>query len=132
MSEESELLILLMNTMKSDLHSDNYLVVCASLDTVCHLATEDALPLIVPSIRELLTHNKELVRKKAVMALHRFYQKAPHLLDDYGALCRKVRTEGPPRGPRFDPRPQHWILADTFPYFFSIYLIRCCVTTTPV
>ena len=46
LSEESELLILLMNTMKSDLHSDNYLIVCASLDTVCHLATEDAVPLI--------------------------------------------------------------------------------------
>ena len=96
LSEESELLILLMNTMKSDLHSDNYLIVCASLDTVCHLATEDAVPLILPSIRELVTHPKELVRKKAVMALHRFYLKAPHLLDNYGALCRKVLCDHDP------------------------------------
>lgn len=96
LSENSELLILLMNTMKSDLHSDNYLIVCASLETVCHLATEDALPLILPSIKELLTHNKELVRKKAVMALHRFYLKASHMIEDYGALCRKVLCDHDP------------------------------------
>jgi len=97
LSEESELLILLMNTMKSDLHSDNYLIVSASLDTICQLATEDAVPLLLPSIKELITHPKELVRKKAVMALHRFYLKAPHLMiDSYGALCRKVLCDHDP------------------------------------
>jgi AP-4 complex subunit epsilon-1 len=96
LSENSELLILLMNTMKSDLHSDNYLVVCAALETLCHLGTEDGVPLILPSIKQLLTHNKELVRKKAVMALHRFYLKAPHLITDYGAMCRKVLCDHDP------------------------------------
>ena len=55
---------------------------------------------VLPGAQELLTHPKELVRKKAVMLLHRFEQLDPGhqgpLLDiDLGkhfrqALCDKV------------------------------------------
>lgn len=94
--EESELIILLLNTLKSDLHSDNFLVVCSALTAVCNLVAEDAVPLLLPSIADLLKHSKELVRKKAVMALHRCYVKAPHLVGEYSQLCRKALCDSDP------------------------------------
>ncbi|KAK1282590.1 AP-4 complex subunit epsilon [Acorus calamus] len=82
-----DLIILIVNTMQKDLRSDNYLVVCAALTAVCRLVNEETIPAILPQVVELLGHPKEAVRKKAVMALHRFHQKSPgsvsHLLSNF-------------------------------------------------
>ncbi|KAJ3678305.1 hypothetical protein LUZ60_002108 [Juncus effusus] len=82
-----DLIILIVNTIQKDLRSDNYLVVCAALVAVCRLINEETIPAVLPQVVELLGHQKEAVRKKAVMALHRFYQKSPssvsHLVSDF-------------------------------------------------
>ncbi|KAK1306689.1 AP-4 complex subunit epsilon [Acorus calamus] len=82
-----DLIILIVNTMQKDLRSDNYLVVCAALTAVCRLVNEETIPAILPQVVELLGHPKEAVRKKSVMALHRFHQKSPgsvsHLLSNF-------------------------------------------------
>ncbi|XP_051137261.1 AP-4 complex subunit epsilon-like [Andrographis paniculata] len=87
LNEDHDLIILIVNTIQKDLKSDNYLVVCAALNAVCRLINEETIPAVLPQVVELLGHSKEAVRKKAVMALHRFYQKAPgsvsHLISNF-------------------------------------------------
>ncbi|KAL6009380.1 hypothetical protein ACLOJK_022609 [Asimina triloba] len=77
LNEDHDLIILIVNTIQKDLRSDNYLVVCAALTAVCRLINEETIPAVLPQVVELLGHSKEAVRKKAIMALHRFYQRAP-------------------------------------------------------
>ncbi|PKU77584.1 AP-4 complex subunit epsilon [Dendrobium catenatum] len=87
LNEDHDLIILIVNTIQKDLRSDNYLVVCAALTAVCKLINEETIPAVLPQVVELLGHSKEAVRKKAIMALHRFYQRAPasvaHLLSHF-------------------------------------------------
>lgn len=87
LNEDHDLIILIVNTIQKDLKSDNYLVVCAALNAVCKLINEETIPAVLPQVADLLSHQKEAVRKKAVMALHRFYQKSPssvnHLISNF-------------------------------------------------
>lgn len=87
LNEDHDLIILIVNTIQKDLKSDNFLVVCAALNAVCRLINEETIPAVLPQVVELLGHSKEAVRKKAVMALHRFYQRSPssvsHLVPNF-------------------------------------------------
>lgn len=87
LNEDHDLIILIVNTIQKDLKSDNYLVVCTALTAVCKLINEETIPAVLPQVVELLGHPKEAVRKKAIMALHRFYQRAPasvsHLISNF-------------------------------------------------
>lgn len=69
LSDDHDLIILIVNTIQKDLKSDNYLV-------VCKLINGETVPAVLPQVVDLLAHPKEAVRKKAIMALHRFYQKS--------------------------------------------------------
>ncbi|KAL2333997.1 hypothetical protein Fmac_015210 [Flemingia macrophylla] len=87
LNDDHDLIILIVNTIQKDLKSDNYLVVCAALNAVCRLINEETIPAVLPSVVDLLAHPKDAVRKKAVMALHRFHHKSPysvsHLIDNF-------------------------------------------------
>lgn len=60
-----------------------YPAVCTALTAICKLISQDLINAVLPGVTALLSHPKELVRKKAVMALHRFQQLDP---DHEGAL----------------------------------------------
>ncbi|KAF1873641.1 hypothetical protein Lal_00027679 [Lupinus albus] len=94
--DNHDLIILIVNTIQKDLKSDNYLVVCAALNAVCRLINEDTIPAVLPQVVELLGHSKELVRKKAVMALHRFYQKSPSFVSHLVPNFRKRLCDNDP------------------------------------
>uniref|UniRef100_A0A7S3UCP7 Clathrin/coatomer adaptor adaptin-like N-terminal domain-containing protein n=1 Tax=Picocystis salinarum TaxID=88271 RepID=A0A7S3UCP7_9CHLO len=81
LNDDDELIFLMINTIQNDLRSDNLLVVCAALDTICNLCSEDAVPAILPLVLDLLKHPKEIVRKKAVLALHRMHETSPYVED---------------------------------------------------
>ncbi|XP_042468373.1 AP-4 complex subunit epsilon-like [Zingiber officinale] len=87
LSDDHDLIILIINTIQKDLRSDNYLIVCAALTAACKLINEETIPAVLPQVVDLLAHPKEAVRKKAVMALHRFYQRSPssvsHLISNF-------------------------------------------------
>ncbi|KAF5815696.1 putative adaptor protein complex AP-4, epsilon subunit [Helianthus annuus] len=87
LNEDHDLIILIVNTIQKDLKSDNYLVVCAALNACCKLINEETIPAVVQQVVDLLGHAKEAVRKKAVMVLHRFFQKSPgsvnHLVSNF-------------------------------------------------
>ncbi|KAI8465281.1 MAG: AP-4 complex subunit epsilon-1 [Monoraphidium minutum] len=73
-----ELVLLLVNTLLSDLKSDNYVVVCSGLVTATKLIGPDLVNAVYPVVVSRLGHPKEAVRKKAVMALHHFIRLDPH------------------------------------------------------
>ena len=50
---------------------------CTALTAICKLISLDLINAVLPGVTTLLSHPKELVRKKAVMALHRFQQLDP-------------------------------------------------------
>ncbi|GMJ05984.1 Adaptor Protein Complex 4E [Hibiscus trionum] len=96
LNEDHDLIILIVNTIQKDLKSDNYLVVCAALNAVCKLINEETIPAVLPQVVELLAHPKEAVRKKAVMALHRFYQKSPSSVSHLISNFRKRLSDNDP------------------------------------
>ena len=91
LDENHDLIILIVNTIQKDLKSDNFLVVCAALNAVCRLINEETIPAVLPQVVELVNHPKEAVRKKAIMALHRFYQRSPCSVSHLVSNFRKVR-----------------------------------------
>ncbi|KAG0492827.1 hypothetical protein HPP92_006225 [Vanilla planifolia] len=96
LNENHDLIILIVNTIQKDLKSDNYLVVSAALTAVCKLINEETIPAVLPQVVELLGHPKEAVRKKAVMALHRFYQRSPASVSHLLLHFRKRLCDGDP------------------------------------
>ncbi|TYI15282.1 hypothetical protein ES332_A08G175600v1 [Gossypium tomentosum] len=96
LNEDHDLIILIVNTIQKDLKSDNYLVVCVALNAVCKLINEETIPAVLPQIVELLAHPKEAVRKKAIMALHRFYQKSPSSVSHLVSNFRKRLCDNDP------------------------------------
>lgn len=96
LNEDHDLIILIVNTIQKDLKSDNYLVVCAALNAVCKLINEETIPAVLPQVVELLGHPKEAVRKKAIMALHRFYQRSPSSVSHLVSNFRKRLCDNDP------------------------------------
>ncbi|XP_022716617.1 AP-4 complex subunit epsilon isoform X2 [Durio zibethinus] len=96
LNEDHDLIILIVNTIQKDLKSDNYLVVCAALNVVCKLINEETIPAMLPQVVELLVHPKEAVRKKAIMALHRFYHKSPSSVSHLVSNFRKRLCDNDP------------------------------------
>ncbi|XP_022736019.1 AP-4 complex subunit epsilon-like [Durio zibethinus] len=96
LNEDHDLIILIVNTIQKDLKSDNFLVVCAALNAVSKLINEETIPAVLPQVVELLAHPKEAVRKKAIMALHRFYQKSPSSVSHLVSNFRKRLCDNDP------------------------------------
>jgi hypothetical protein len=70
------------------------LTVCAALTVIAKLINAETIPALLTPV-ELLNHPKELVRKKAVLALHSFNMRAPSHVAPYlqrfrQMLCDKV------------------------------------------
>jgi AP-4 complex subunit epsilon-1 len=85
--EGHELNVLLVATLQKDLKSSNMLEVSMALIFICKLVGADMIPPLLPLVQDKLLHPKQLVRKKAVMAMHRFFLLSPdsvtHLNDDF-------------------------------------------------
>lgn len=62
---------------------------CTALTAICKLVSIDAMGALIPQITALITHPRDVVRKKVVMALHKLY-----ILDP--------RAEGPLAGVDID------------------------------
>eukprot|EP00210_Caulerpa_lentillifera_P001535 g1473.t1 len=77
LDSSDSLILLLVNTWRSDLQHENHVVVCAALTAVCKLVNADAVGALVQQVVSLLQHQNATVRKKALLALHRFCQIDP-------------------------------------------------------
>ncbi|XP_072421192.1 AP-4 complex subunit epsilon-1 isoform X1 [Chiloscyllium punctatum] len=92
LNESHQLLLLLVNTVLKDLQSTNLLEVCMALTVASQLFPPEMIPAVLPLVEEKLQHSKEIIRRKAVLALHKFYLIAPnqvqHIHDKFRkALC---------------------------------------------
>ncbi|CAO2827064.1 unnamed protein product [Amaranthus hypochondriacus] len=96
LNDDHDLIILIVNTIQKDLKSDNYLVVSAALNAVCRLINEETIPAVLPQVVDLLNHPKEAVKKKAVMALHRFFQQSPSSVSHLVSNFRKKLSDNDP------------------------------------
>jgi AP-4 complex subunit epsilon-1 len=90
--EDHEMMLLLINTLQTDLKSTNVVEVCIALTTIAKVMNASMIPAVIADVEKLLDHPREIVRKKAVLALHRFYSRDPksisHLQDNLRkALC---------------------------------------------
>ena len=76
-----------------------YAAVCCALSATCRLLSTELISAVLPTVTELLKHPKELVRKKAVMAIHRFEQLDPdhdgplHNVDTYALIRDALRDK---------------------------------------
>ncbi|XP_059495181.1 AP-4 complex subunit epsilon-1 [Stegostoma tigrinum] len=92
LNESHQLLLLLVNTVLKDLQSTNLLEVCMALTVASQLFPPEMIPAVLPLVEEKLQHSKEIIRRKAVLALYKFYLIAPnqvqHIHDKFRkALC---------------------------------------------
>ncbi|KAG7400270.1 AP-4 complex subunit epsilon-1 [Phytophthora boehmeriae] len=96
LSPTHEFRFMIINQLQRDLQSSNHLEVCAALMAVCKLVTVEMVPAVQPMILDLLRHDAELVRKKAVMAIHRFHQLNPDSVNEVGDALRRTLCDRDP------------------------------------
>ncbi|KAG5273688.1 hypothetical protein AALO_G00154350 [Alosa alosa] len=89
-------LLLLVNTVLKDLQSTNLIEVCMALTVVSQMFPKDMIPAILPLVEEKLTHPKEIIRRKAVLALHKFYLIAPNQVQHIHSKFRKALCDKDP------------------------------------
>lgn len=107
---------MLVNQFQRDMKSSSMLDVCAALVAVCKLVTEDMIPAVITDVLNLLKHDMEFVRKKAVSALHRFYQMDKQIVLDHSDKVRRALCDKDPA-----------VMAATLPLFQA--MIQDDVTT---
>lgn len=90
LSPEHEFRFMLVNQMQRDMQSGNTLEISGGLQAATSLITSDMVPAVSGEVTKLLTHDSEVVRKKAIIALHRFHELSPDVVSD-DELFEKVR-----------------------------------------
>ncbi|CAN0334943.1 unnamed protein product [Ascophyllum nodosum] len=96
LSPNHEFRFMLVNQMQRDLSSSNMLEASAALTALCKLATVDMIPAVMTDVVRLLKHDRELVRKKAVMVLHRLNQLDPDSVCHMGEHLRRMLCDKDP------------------------------------
>jgi AP-4 complex subunit epsilon-1 len=70
--------------------------VCTALSAICHIASPELVSVFLPQVTALLRHDRDLVKKRALLAMQRFIQVDPgvapdlerHLIDKIGYKVR--------------------------------------------
>ncbi|XP_008069720.1 AP-4 complex subunit epsilon-1 [Carlito syrichta] len=88
--ESHELLLLLVNTVVKDLQSTNLVEVCMALTVVSQIFPQEMIPAVLPLIEDKLQHSKEIIRRKAVLALYKFHLIAPNQVQHIHIKFRKA------------------------------------------
>ncbi|XP_053128364.1 AP-4 complex subunit epsilon-1 isoform X2 [Hemicordylus capensis] len=91
--ENHELLLLLVNTVVKDLQSSNLMEVCMALTVVSQIFPREMIPAVLPLIEDKLQHSKEIIRRKAVQALYKFYLIAPNQVQHIHDKFRKALSD---------------------------------------
>eukprot|EP01028_Stygiella_incarcerata_P012967 TRINITY_DN80_c0_g2_i1.p1 TRINITY_DN80_c0_g2~~TRINITY_DN80_c0_g2_i1.p1 ORF type:complete len:1180 (+),score=336.70 TRINITY_DN80_c0_g2_i1:356-3541(+) len=94
--DDHELVLLMINTIQTDLKSMNYIEVCSALSVVGYLVNEETIPAVKPLVVNLLKHPNAVVRKRAVVALRAFQLKDPGSVSHLGAEVRASMCDKDP------------------------------------
>lgn len=98
LSPSHEFRFMLVNQMQRDISSSSILEICGSLIAVTSIITSDMVPAMQGLVFKMLDHSSEIVRKKAIIAIHRFHQLAPEAVerDELVDKLRKVLCDRDP------------------------------------
>ena len=93
-----EFRFMLVNQMQRDLQSANVLECCGGLLATTNIITSDMVPAVSSEVTKLLGHESATVRKKAIVALHKFHQLAPEVVtaQELQDLLRKILCDKDP------------------------------------
>ena len=69
-----EYMMMNIGTVQRDLSSSNILEVCFGLLAASKVVHKDMMPAVLPLVIDLIRHKREVVRKKAVVTLLKFYE----------------------------------------------------------
>jgi AP-4 complex subunit epsilon-1 len=94
----NELMILLINTIQKDLKSTNLLEVSFALIVVSKLVSPEMVPAVSSLVVPLLMHQSEMIRRRALIAYHRFIQLMGEDLDGLVVqqILRRALTDPDP------------------------------------
>ena len=87
---------MLVNQIQRDMQSTNLLETSTALSAVCRLVTVDMIPAVIGEVVKLLNHDHELIRKKAVCALHRLHQMDKDCLVEHADKIRRILCDKDP------------------------------------
>uniref|UniRef100_A0A8C1JVN5 AP-4 complex subunit epsilon n=1 Tax=Cyprinus carpio TaxID=7962 RepID=A0A8C1JVN5_CYPCA len=93
LNEGHELLLLLVNTVLKDLQSTNVIEAYMALTVVAQVFPKDMIPAVLPLLEDKLS---EIIRRKAVLALYKFYLIAPNQVQHIHAKFRKALCDRDP------------------------------------
>ena len=79
LTESTEVLTLVTNSLKIDLVNPNQYIVALSLISIGNLATQDMARDLASDVEKILNQQNSYLRKKAALATIRLFKKAPDL-----------------------------------------------------
>lgn len=88
--------VMLVNQLQRDIASINFLEVCAALQAVANIVTEEMIEPLKPLVLRMLEHREVPVRKKAIGALHRMHMLAPDAAPGDVAVFRRALCDTSP------------------------------------
>eukprot|EP01029_Cantina_marsupialis_P031871 TRINITY_DN9314_c0_g2_i1.p1 TRINITY_DN9314_c0_g2~~TRINITY_DN9314_c0_g2_i1.p1 ORF type:complete len:955 (-),score=390.20 TRINITY_DN9314_c0_g2_i1:252-2777(-) len=88
--------MMIVNLMQRDLQSNNKQNIVNGLSAVAKLLTADMIPAVSNLVIPLLRHEDSLVRKKAIMVLHRFHRLDSKSVADMNDQFRRVLCDKDP------------------------------------
>ncbi|KAI9027171.1 armadillo-type protein [Phycomyces nitens] len=88
--------IMLINTLQRDLKSQNYLDKCAALNAIGYLQLPEMEDNLLQATIACLGYPKQIVRKKALLALLCFYQRSPHILSHIDGYLKEALEDKDP------------------------------------
>jgi AP-4 complex subunit epsilon-1 len=93
-----EFRFMLVNQMQRDLQSTNVLECSGGVLACTNLITSDMVPAVAGEVTKLLLHDSATIRKKSIVALHRFYQLADDVVtfNDLHTHLRKILCDRDP------------------------------------
>ncbi|KAG2226457.1 hypothetical protein INT45_014201 [Circinella minor] len=93
LKDNDDLGIMLINTLQRDLKSINFLDRCAALNTICYLHHKEMQTTLLDFVIASMDFPKQIVRKKAALALFCMYQRSPDLMDRLEPFFRGVLVD---------------------------------------
>ncbi|GAA5802132.1 hypothetical protein HPULCUR_007593 [Helicostylum pulchrum] len=81
LAHDHELGIMLVNTLQRDLKSQNYLDRCSALNAICYLEHTEIVDNLLTLVVACMEFPKQVVRKKAIMALYFLFERSSIPID---------------------------------------------------
>ncbi|KPI90374.1 putative epsilon-adaptin putative AP-1/4 adapter complex gamma/epsilon subunit [Leptomonas seymouri] len=92
---DSELMYLIVSSIQRDLKSPNYLEVSAALTAAAQMLRPELMTVVQGDLPGLMTHEKPLVRRKVIEAMHAFYVRSDAAIGDVAAFRQALCDRDP-------------------------------------